>query len=1070
MPYPRVLYKDTARVIGLRVSSITPTAIFPPMFQVLHSGAGAGKTHALVKHYLAHCVRSEDPGAYRRVLALTFTNKAAGEMKERVLQYLERIAAREQGSAQIDDVVEHLTKGAGIDADQLAERAKATLRHMLHHWGDVAISTIDSFTRRVVRPFTRDLKLDHELRMTTEQDHYLGLAVDELIAQAGVEPTITGLLTEACLQLLDDERPWDPAKPLNNLSKELNKESSIGPLLQLATLAPERVSVLTKELRATNARFRSSVNRLGEEALATISNAGISEADMAHGKSGILGWFRKVARFEEVWDAPGLNALKPIEGGKWHSGKASARTQSDLEAISGKLTELFHAANELRNTGYKAFLIREAVAEELLTAYTLHALDEQLEHVKRKDGVTFFSDLTRKVAQVVKREPVPFIHERMGDRYRHYLIDEFQDTSLLQWNSLLPLIDEALGSNGSALLVGDAKQAIYRWRNGEVRLFRDLPRLFGRDPEDEEEARRERKLVEAYKPAQPLLHNYRSSATIVSFNNALFSELATTLTDALQPIYHGHVQQQRRQQTGYVHLQLMEPGADADACTLARTDFLEEAIRKAVKDGYAPGDVAVLVRTARRGAEAAAHILSMGFAVVSPDGLKLSGDPVIELLIDLLRFQYSGDATAAARVLQYQAMLHAQGRSSVDPFAHHGKELPEPAKLLRTWLRDHGAPRLRTTLSALVDQLARANGILPTEDTQVLTLLDEVHTWSAEHGQDLGGFLDYWDRRGSQRSISPPAHSQAVQVMTVHKAKGLEFPVVIMTDAQMIGARNDDRLWIDPRPTVPELGSALVRDKNPLRETAELPELQEEAALRTLDGLNLLYVAFTRPVQRLHALVPVHRTDVVTKALAAYVQAHGTDDRLVLGEALPQEGRKEASSPWQLHDVAGTDAFDRLHFRREAPEDWDPMSEDVMRGFGNAVHEVLALVNTPEELPKAIASVSGQGMLDVGQAKALEKLLGELLQRPALRPWFGPGLEIRNEATLITRQGKALRPDRVVFDGGQVRILDIKTGAPMASHHEQVRNYMHQLADMGHPNVEGALLYVRSGELEPVSA
>lgn len=1038
------------------------------MFQVLHSSAGAGKTHALVKHYLGLCLRGEDPAAYRQVLALTFTNKAAAEMKERVMDYLEAIAAGRVDQGHLLDVMDHLTTLAGIDRETMAKRADKVLGHMLHHWGDVAISTIDAFTRRVVQPFARDLQLDHELRMTTEQEHYRDLAVEALIGEAGVEPTLTGLLTEVCMQLLHDERKWDPERPLRDLSKELTKEGSIRPLQQLGGMEAEQIIALTHRLRREAEAFRARINGLGRKAFELIAGAGLVEQDLAYGGSGVISYFKKLRDFEKLLDPIGKNVEKVLESGKWHGGKAGPGAQSSLAALAPELEAIIHQVEGLRNSELKAFSIRLAVGRELLTAYTLHALDERLETIKRQDGVAFFSDLTRKVAAVVKHEPVPFIHERMGERYRHYLIDEFQDTSLLQWNALLPLVDNALSTGGSALLVGDAKQAIYRWRNGEVRLFTHFPKLFGLDTTDTAEVQREATLKRTHRPVEALTGNYRSASTIISFNNALFGALSPTLPESLRDVYDGHAQGIVRQEPGLVQLRVLDAALSGDEKDADMVEYVMRCVQEALDDGFVPGDIAVLVRAGKVGQAVSRHFVANGIQVVSPNGLQLSGDPLMQLLVHFLRFLHTEDPASATRVLQYQAILSAAPTAEqVDPFAGLDT-LPDPVALLRRWIRANGSPRLRTTLADLVTQLARAHGYRPGHDVQLLTLLDEVHAWTVEHGQDIGGFLEHWVRSAGDRSVAPPEHGQAIQVMTVHKSKGLQFPVVIVPNACMASTGNHGELaWIVPGDAIPDLPVALVKEGKAIR-SAELPELVEEEALRALDAMNLTYVAFTRPEQRLYALVPGKAGDAITLGLRDLIDREGDGTTYTSGERTgPWKSRKEEDQHF-LDDVSSPDALANVTLRFEAPDDWDPADPDPYRAFGNAVHAVLERVHAPTDLQAAIAEVAARGMLPGNAAGALQEELDTLLSSETVRGWFAPGLEVRNEATMITPEGKALRPDRVVLDGERVRVLDIKTGKAQETHHDQVREYMHHLRALGHADVEGALLYVRSGTLENV--
>ncbi len=1037
------------------------------MFTVLHSSAGAGKTHALVKHYLTLCLSDGAPATYRNVLALTFTNKAAGEMKERVIQYLDELASLNLEDKRMMDVMTHLTTKTGLEHPAIAERAARCLRHMLHHWSDVAISTIDAFTRKVVQPFARDLQLDHDLQMTTEQSYYLDRAVHELISEAGLDPNTTEILSEACLQLLHEERKWDPEKPLSELSQELTKENSIKPLKLLGDLQPEDVTALAGRLRAQEIVFRQQVRALGNTAMTLIKENGISVEDMAYTKGGIHGYFDNLTNFNDAWEAPGVNKLKPIETGKWHSSKADVSTIAALDAISNALTEIFNEAETLREIGLRKYSIQRAVSRELMPAYALHALDVKLEAIKREDGVAFFSDLTRKVSEVVKDEPVPFIYERMGERFSHFLIDEFQDTSLLQWQALLPLIDNALSTGGSALLVGDAKQAIYRWRNGEVRLFTQLPKIFGisDQPLDVE---REATLERSYREGDRLAFNRRSASSIVAFNNNLFSSLSGLLAEDLRSVYARHDQETSREEPGLVQMRVLPKDVKGLDRAQAFLDFTLNCVQEAIDDGFSPGDIAVLVRGKSLGGPVAHHLVAHGHAVVSPDGLRLGGDNSVDLLIELLRFLHTGDIAAATRAIQFQAILTAPDGLEFATPSIGTTELPDPAKELRQWLSSHGSPSLKTTLSSLVAQLARANGILPAEDAPVLALLDEVQAFSTQHGQDIGGFLEHWERAGKDRSIAPPENGNAVQVLTVHKSKGLQFPVVILPNANMTTRGNfGERFWVDPGDAVPDTPIALVRESAALG-NAELPELLEEETLRQLDAINLLYVAFTRPEQRLYSLVPEAGADNTTKELLNFIAEHGQDQIL-------EDGTRD--KPWKtrnsiphrtLEDVAVRTHSAPLVMRMEAPETWEPTDPDPYRSYGNAVHDLLARIATPDDLDKAFEEALADGSITTKVATELKVELSELLSTPELHPWFKKGMIVKNEATIIVADGKAQRPDRIVFEGDHVRVLDIKTGQSSSAHHDQVRSYMGYLRQLGYSNVEGALLYVRDGSVQRV--
>lgn len=1037
------------------------------MFKVIRSSAGAGKTHALVKHYLGLCLRTADPTAYRQVLALTFTNKAAEEMRERVLSYLRKLAANEVSEPALADVMQELMKAPGATEEESVKRADAVLRHMLHHYSDVAISTIDAFTRRVARPFARDLRLDQALRMTTDQDWYRDRAVEALIAEAGTSDEVTRLLMEACEQLLEDEQRWDPAASLRDLIKELDREGSIEPLLALQTLDFRTAQSLRRKLREEAAAASRRIRDAGEECLQRMADAGAPVEAWTGGSKGVASWFRKLASHGSAWIPESKTLTRCLETGKWHGPKASA---SDEERILGAVPALAAAARhaiDALEREQRGFALRNAVRKLLPTAIALRELSRCLDQEKNADGVAFFSDLTRRVAEVMRDEPAPWILERVGERYRHFLIDEFQDTSMLQWQCLLPLIDNALGSGGSALVVGDAKQAIYRWRNGEAQLLIRFPRLHGRS-DSELDKQREDAIVRHHQEGEPLNSNRRSGRTIIEFNNALFEAVGAALPPAWSEAYAALRQQSAKQEEGLVRLRVLDEALKGEAAQDAEESFMLQAVEECLADGFQPGDIALLVRDGKKGQRMVERLMTAGHAVSSPDGARLSSSPTILLIVELLRFIQTGDAATAARVVQRLARHAALADAEqIDPYAGMGRD--DPQRAARAWLREHGPLTLRTTLTALIRDVASALGLDPALDAHLLLLIDEAHAFGVEHGPDLLGFLDHWERRGSMRSLQGSKSTASIQVMTIHKAKGLQFPAVIVPNTRMAPSGNHgDHLWVDAREVAPELGMALVKESSALA-SAGLPEVVMEQEARLFDEANLLYVAFTRPEQRLYALAQRAGADTVTRALISHLDGQLTNDEAFLGRRQP---------PWALRaekdgaylEASSSATARALPLRFEAPGAWDVADPDPQRRRGNLLHDALSRTADAAALPEAIDSMQREGLIVSNEAEALRTELAELLASEDVAMWFRPGLRARTEATIIGGDGHAYRPDRVVIDGQAARVLDIKTGAPAPGHHDQVRGYARLLRELGFAQVEAALLYTQQGRIEPVEA
>ncbi len=1029
------------------------------MFKVLHSSAGAGKTHALVKHYLLLSLRGSDPSLYTHILALTFTNKAAAEMRERVLEYLEALASDEPLKAAKADVQSSVIADAGITAEELHLRAKAMLTHMLHNWSQVAISTIDAFTRRVVMPFARDLQLDHELRMTTEEPYYRAKAVDLLLEEAGQDPALTKVLLATCEQLLEDERSWRPDRPLLELSVQLTKENALEHLATLREMDSEQFLDLYKRLLQRTNAFNDRMRKLGAEACEAIERAGLVDKDLAYGRNGVISYLRKLRDFSG-WVDIGSNVTKTLESDKWHSGSATPSAIGAIQGLTPMLRSTIETVEALRDTEMRENSLATAILRDLLATASLNSIDQRLEGLKREEGVSFFSDLTRKVMDIVQREPAPFLYERLGEKYQHFLIDEFQDTSLMQWHALLPLVENALATDGSVLLVGDAKQAIYRWRNGEARQFVAFPEVFRKEMLERGDAF-ESVLMRAHTPVQALASNHRSARNIITFNNEVTGKLKQQLDELDRNVYDEHEQAAVREEEGYVEVSCY--GKDPEAEVPPPWALMVQAVKDSLEDGYGLGDIAVLVRTKKQGADASKQLTAQGWEVVSPDGLTLGANAVACAVVHILAWlRHPGDANAALAAQSIAAV--GTKEEAVDPFAGGVK----PQDFLRKWRSGHPRISARLPLVTLICRLAEALQHDAASDVFTMALVNEAHAFSKANGDDLSGFLEHWDRAAMNRSIGGTPGAGAIQVMTVHKAKGLQFPVVIVPEAGKSSRGGmGERIWIVPDPALQGPPSALVKKTTALTDLG-IPELVEEDRLSKLDELDVLYVALTRPEQRLYVSVSGEGNDFLAKALREHLDL-ALGEVWSAGQRSPKVAKEKSPTAKARITFELTPAAPQgertLAIRREAPEDWDPADPDPYRSHGRAVHAMLARVHTPKDLPEAIAMESVSWGLEPVTSEAIGKHLAILLAKPELAPFFRDGLEVHTETTLLDAQGNAVRPDRIVRESDQLRILDIKTGEPTEQHKQQVRNYAVLLQEVEGRPVVGYLLYIRSGEL-----
>ena len=1029
------------------------------MFKVLHSSAGAGKTHALVKSYLLLALGKDDPATYTHILALTFTNKAAAEMRERVLLYLEALASGQTLEGAQADMRGALLRVPGMTETALGRRAKAMLAHVLHHWPQLAISTIDAFTRRVVMPFARDLELDQELNMTTEEEYFRDKAVDLLLEEAGANVALTQVLVRVCEQLVEEERSWRPDQPLRQLSKQLGKEQALEHLALLREVDSAQFLEVRKRLLRQTRDFQERMQLLGRNVMEAVRNAGLTDDDLAYKKNGFIGYFRKLQQFDGAFPV-GPRTVEAMETGKWVLGSAPAAVKAATDALAPLFQSTYRQVEDLRDGEMRQYFIQSAILRYLMPTASLNSIDRRLEALKREEGVSFFSDLTRKVMKIVQEEPAPFLYERLGERYLHFLIDEFQDTSLMQWHALLPLVENALSSGGSVLLVGDAKQAIYRWRNGEARQFKDFPAVFGKE-KLERGAEFEAKLQSAYSAVEPLDSNYRSARSIIAFNNSLAGALKEQLGEEERKVYRAHEQQQVRRAEGYVEVSsfIAEKGQPSNA----PWELMVRAVKDCLAEGFRLGDVAVLVRSRAQGVNAASCLAMQGWSVVSPNGLELGGNPAAVAVVHVIAWLHRPLDEHAAHAAQSVAAVTAKA-GAVDPFAQGTK----PQAYMRRWQAAHPRIHARLPLLALACRIAEALGHHPATDGFIMALVNEVQTFAREAGDDLPGFLEQWERTINKRSVGGNANADTIQVMTIHKAKGLQFPVVIVPEAgKATGGNQREHIWIRPQPPVEGLPAAIVGMTKGMVDLG-VAEAVEEQQLRLLDQLDVLYVALTRPEERLYISVNGSGNDFLAKALREHLNLEA-GATWTAGKRTPYSAQVEAESVQRFTLSAGDGTGEGdLAIRREAPDDWDPADPDPFRSHGRLVHATLARVRTPADLHDALAIEAAASGTEPQAMEAIGKQLAALLAKPALQPFFREGLEVHTETTLLDATGNAHRPDRMVRDGDLFRVLDIKTGAPSDHHLEQVKGYMQLLQAVEGTPVEGFLLYIREGELVPV--
>ena len=1029
-----------------------------PLF-LYESSAGSGKTYTLVQAYLTYILKR--PEKFRHVLAVTFTNKAAGEMKERIIRALKALSRNEGGPLE-----ESLLTGTGLSARTLRDNARQALRLILHGYSDFAVMTIDSFIYKVVRSFAVELGLPLLFDVDLDENRLVSLMADEFIDSLEPGEVQAEMLVDYIIDRIDLRSSWKYDKELIQVARELLKERAMDKLETLAKTPPVAFKTWLDAFKRKAEIYRRTINKKALDILETLEQAGLQAADFSYKEKGIYNSFRKLSLGNKPDDFDLEQNYSRFVERQWFPKDINLKKPEVLSRF--RETDAAKMADELQDEiekGFSGYVTAYAILNTLPLVALLSEIEKRLERYKTENNLIPISDFGKKVAEVVKTEPVPFIYWKVGEKFDHYLIDEFQDTSRIQWSNLFPLVENSMAGGWDNLCVGDPKQSIYRWRGGDPEIIRELPELFGPTGG----VRTER-----------LKGNWRSAPEIVSFNNRFFSFDSPDISpgDFQAPSFYspGHVEQKPQKKiSGYVSVSSLPDEHDFRERAL---DRIFEDIRRLQERKIPLSDMTVLVRTNREGARAADYFFRKGIDVLSPDSLMLNNDRRVRFLISLFNYLENGEELYFRELTLF---LSDKDKDSEEDLARRIASLQNRLRPL--------------SLYEKAEACLQEFGLHVQGGSFMTGFLEAVYSFSQSSGEGggLAAFLEWWEEnKESEKCALKSIHGRnALQVMTIHKAKGLEFPVVFIpfADWEMIGFSTGFRqntLWVDDA----ESGLPLpVSFHKYLKKSAFEHDFDEEVQKNYEDNLNILYVAFTRASRALYIVFPMKGgsgDETASSKIHTFIRERlarlYADDLkplprggfcLELGRE-PQEeeqyGEHEESrasfgfisTPWQ----------ERLHIKRASPEEWALLREEdraVRRGL--AVHRCLEKAQNEEDIQKELSRLVEKGILSAQEYDELRAGLSRVMELPAgegqVRDFFSGVYPSLNEAVLLTGSGD-YRPDRLLFTPRGVVVIDYKTGSPREEDRRQVQTYRGLLEEAGYQAGEGYLLYLSKGIIERV--
>ena len=1062
---------------------------------VYKASAGSGKTFRLAVQYITMLVK--EPEDYRHILAVTFTNKATAEMKQRILSQLYGIGHNLSSSASYYNEVK---KAVTFNEQTIRHNALLALDMILQDYGRFRVETIDSFFQTVLRGLARELHIGANLTLELDTTVVINDAVDSFLASVEQGSDDRHNVMEFVENNIENDKSWSIDGTLKKFSQELFREIFMerGDELRQILSQPDAVADYKRNL--TSARdtvlpaIIEKMKATGQDMIGAISSAGSTVEDLNRYVRPLV---QKIAdgTFVDADLSRGKTLSNCLEDPEKFYDKGTLKKQPYLSNLGherlapllSKAKELYDEYNYNRNS-YNAAL---QYIHELSLLLGIRA---EIDRQSQEQGRFILAD-TPQLLSKLSGSDTSFVYEKTGSFIEHLMIDEFQDTSRLQWGNLRLLLWECLAIGKDCLVVGDVKQSIYRWRNSDWDILN---------------SRMEKELAIYNPQVIPMESNFRSHQNVIDFNNALFPKAVEMMqmhyngqTGASYPAIeaaYNEVDQISSMADGLGYVYVMaegkkEKGKDKEEQTDKDDKIfqqIEEQLDNLTKAGVEQTDIAILCRKSDQISDIAEWFATNRpeYRMISSEAFQLASSASVRILINALRWLTDkSDNVALAQLVWERESNIVKSGLPLDRLIAEGLENALPQAF-----RDELESLRHLPLYELTEKLYSILELdqIPGQDQYIMTLFDTICQWLSRNPGEPSAFLTEWDDKLFKTPI-PATDANGIRLLTIHKSKGLEFHTVIVPycNWEVIDTHHNERIWttptVDPFKGMPLLP---IGFNSKLANSVFNDEYKQEAGLQIVDNLNLLYVALTRAVSNLIVLSPQGKgttmTDVLIYALSAALDCLPDDQNLYIyekGQIMPHQEKesKTTDNPFELKPTA-QDLQLRSYpinarFRQSgestrfvhSTDDSDDRQEEYIQ-TGKLLHSLFAAIRTTQDINPQVDSMLSQGLIETTRkADDIRKLLHSHIEASGVQSWFDGTYTLFNEASIIYRDGGILqtrRPDRVMIaPDGHAIVVDFKFGREREEHLHQVREYMDLLRRMGYPRVEGHIWYVYTNKI-----
>jgi len=1066
---------------------------------VYKASAGSGKTFTLAVEYISLLV--ENPLSYKNTLAVTFTNKATEEMKMRILSQLYGIWQQLPDS---QDYLNAVAKKTKLDPALIAQRAGIALQNLLGNYNFFRVETIDTFFQSILRNMARELELTTNLKIGLNDTQVMEMAVDQLIADLTTQDVMLQWILKYIMENISDDRSWNVISQIKNFGRTLFKDDykAVSKALEAKMQEKGFFEAYTTHLRELRHAAEEQMKHIGDEFFSILEREGLTVDDLANKQRGIASFFKKLQNgtFDaSIENQTVANCLSTPE--KWYS-KTSAHSELIHSLAIGELGDLLRLAVASRPQQWKLYKSADLTLKHLNQLRLLGSIERKVHQLNEDANRFLLSDTQQLLHSLIGESDSPFIFEKIGTQLEHVMIDEFQDTSTVQWKNFKVLLNEAMSHEGSTnLIVGDVKQSIYRWRAGDWRLLNDIEQQF--HPEQIE--------------TQPLSTNYRSMPNVIRFNNRFFVhaanleyleqlELNTQEAEQLKRAY-ADVEQKipaNKKDGGYVKIELL-PSEDYQAQVF---EHMADTIAMLLDNGVRQQDIAILVRV-----NASIPLIAQYFMeqmpevrIVSDEAFRLDASNAVNLMILALKLLVNPEdqLTKAAIVKTYVCDVKQQ-------------KISDNELLLATTNLDALLPKDFTQHTSelftlpLYDLAERLYAIFELEklndqSAYVCAFYDHLQNYVNDNTSDINAFLQEWDENLCSKTIQSD-EAEGVRIFSIHKSKGLEYDHVIIPFCDWkLEKAYGNILWCNPSEApFNDLPIAPIDYvQNQMMGTIYEQDYVHEHLQNTVDNLNLLYVAFTRACKslfvigkrnaggtrsaRIEQCLPLVKDDEYIHD--AQLSGINEEDKPIVFEygslvsPASDKTKRQSQNPFlqkaepiQVHVATFSNKTDFKQSNRSRDfVEGDDEENQQRRNYiqtGSVLHEVFSTIRTVDDIPEALRKLQLEGVLydEHITSERVSEMLRKRLSHPMVAKWFSPKWTLFNECTILSIEDghlKERRPDRVMTDGNEWIIVDFKFGSPKPEYTEQVKEYMALLSTMGHQHVKGYLWYVYSNRIEEI--